>query len=152
MGMERLLAGIRVAVVEDNAWHQEITRELLEAHGARVQVYGSGEEALPYLADHSQALVADYMLDHINGRELIELAQTRFGFPREQALIHTSHTPHELHGFPEDLVVVSKSHHPGALVGAVHHAAYGGSSRPRWERSPTYFPVNGVYGNLLKTA
>jgi PAS domain S-box-containing protein len=66
------LAGVRILVVEDSPINQEVAKELLERHGARVDQAGNGAEALRLLSGHGagyHAVLMDVHMPVLDGLE-----------------------------------------------------------------------------------
>ncbi len=68
----RLLSGLRVLVVEDNAINQRVARELLQSRGVLVEVVGNGREAIDTLQSDPRrfdAVLMDVQMPVMDGYE-----------------------------------------------------------------------------------
>jgi CheY-like chemotaxis protein len=90
------MASGRILVVDDEKFFQELFREVLGAAGHQTRTAGSGEEALPLLADdHFDLLLTDVVMPGMNGRQLAE--QLLAKHPQTKVLY--------MSGYTDDIIV-----------------------------------------------
>jgi PAS domain S-box-containing protein len=87
-----ILAGVRVLLVEDQEFNQQVGQELLQVLGADVVVAADGQEALERLADHPFDLVfMDLQMPRMDGHEATRRIRQNPAFQDLPIIAMTAH-------------------------------------------------------------
>lgn len=132
---ESLLAGVAILVADDNEDGAELLQLMLERHGARVQIAGTGRKAVELLETFTpQVLLLDISLPDMDGFELLQAIRALAGFEHTPALAVTGRSAERdkekaaKAGFAAHVV---KPFDVAALVDAIGKLARESSSAPR---------------------
>lgn len=111
----------RILVVDDEAFFQELFREVLSSAGHATRVASSADEALQLLAkDHFDLLVTDIVMPGMTGRELAEaLTAERPGIRVLYMSGYTEHPVLRLPGFDSAAPFIKKPFTKATLTAKV---------------------------------
>ena len=117
------LKGKVIAVVDDHASLREAMRGLIEAYGAEVLTYQSGNDFLQKIP-FVHCLVVDYYMPRLNGLDLIsELRKQGYSMPVIILTGVRDEIPEERMAGLEVMEVVDKWLGADVLLGAIHRYA-----------------------------